>query len=54
MWYMDAYLGVGTCLGHCGIINNTGIINFRDTAYTAMGIDSHTDGNYFLDAPGEH
>ena len=50
---MDAYLGVGTCPGHYGIISNI-INNFRDTAYTAMGIDSHTDGNYFLDAPGEH
>ena len=26
---------------------------FRDTAFTALAIDSHTDGNYFHEAPGE-
>lgn len=25
---------------------------FRDTAFTALAIDSHTDGNYFHEAPG--
>ena len=26
---------------------------FRDTAYSGLAIDSHTDGNYFHEAPGE-
>ena len=28
------------------------LFQFRDTAYTSLAIDSHTDCNYFQDTPG--
>ncbi len=32
---------------------NTILYNCRDTAYTNVAIEPHTDGNYFHDPPGQ-
>ena len=37
------------CNSICG---NFSLLPVSDTAYTSLAIDSHTDGNYFTEAPG--